>query len=273
MEMIADRNTSPLTWVGSFPVYASTILAGVHAGTMVLTALAMAAGAEALIQSFQFSSAAVLQHFALWQFVTYAFIHRPEIPFLLEIYLLVIFGREIERFLGRNAFLFLYAALLVLPPVALTLAALAGFPSLYAGSSAIHFSIFLAFATLYPGAEVFFSIQAKWMALALLGISILHYLAYSLITSLAVLLLDSIVAFFMINGFRTGSFFRFPQLFSRPALRILPRENETASGAPAASIDAILEKISKSGMGSLTYEERVQLEKARAELLEKDRNH
>ena len=61
--MIADRNsgnTSPLTWVGSFPVYASTVLAAVHAATMVLTALAMAAGAEALLQSFQFSSRAVL---------------------------------------------------------------------------------------------------------------------------------------------------------------------------------------------------------------------
>jgi len=39
-----------------------------------------------------------------------------------------------------------------------------------------------------------------------------------------------------------------------------------------SSIDAILEKISRSGMSSLTVRERKKLERAREELLEKDRN-
>ncbi|MFZ4778117.1 MAG: rhomboid family intramembrane serine protease [Terrimicrobiaceae bacterium] len=273
--MIADRNsgnTSPLTWVGAFPIYTSTLLATVHAATMVLTALAMAAGAEALIQSFQFSSQAVLGHFAVWQFVTYAFVHRPDIMFLLEIYLLVVFGREIERFLGRRAFLAIYVTLLLLPPVVLSAAALAGLPSVYMGSSALHFGVFIAFASLYPGAEVFFSLQARWVALALLVISALQLLAYSMWTSLGVLLLDCAAAFLLIHRLRTGSFFEWPR-FSRPALRILPHPKEEIPAEPLASIDGILEKISKSGMGSLTAKERAQLEKARTELIEKDRNH
>ncbi len=273
--MIADRNsgnTSPLTWVGSFPVYTSTLLAAIHAVTMVLTALAMAAGAEALIQSFQYSSQAVLSHFAVWQFVTYAFVHRPDIMFLLEIYLLVVFGSEIERFLGRRAFILLYATLLLLPPIVLTAAALTGLPSVFMGSSALHFGVFVAFASLYPGAQIFFSLQARWVALALLVISALQLLAYSMWTNLGVLLLDCGAAFLFIHRFRNGQFFEWPRLF-RPALRVLPRPAEQSPSEPLASIDGILEKISKSGMSSLTSKERSQLERARAALIEKDRNN
>ncbi|MFA7345891.1 MAG: rhomboid family intramembrane serine protease [Terrimicrobiaceae bacterium] len=272
--MIADRNsgnTSPLTWVGSFPVYASTVLAAVHAAAMVATAVAMAVGAEALLQTFQFSSRAVLDHYALWQFVTYAFVHIPDPWFLLEIYLLVAFGREIEAFLGRNAFLRLYATLLLLPPLALTVAGLAGIPSHLMGSSAVHFAVFIAFATLYPSAQIVFGIQARWIALALFAISALQYLAYSMHTSLLVLFLDCAAAFVAIKILGGEWAFEFPRARSR--LRVVEPEKRSGRGIPFASIDAILDKISKSGMGSLTAEERSHLEKARAELLEKDRNH
>ena len=272
--MIADRhsgNTSPLIWVGSFPVYASTVLAAVHAATMVLTAVAMAAGAEALLQSLQFSSRAVLENFALWQFVTYAFVHIPDPWFLLEIYLLVAFGREIEAFLGRNAFLQLYAILLLLPPFVLTLAGLAGFPSIIMGSSALHFGVFLAFATLYPTAQIFFSIEARWLALGLLAVSALRHIAYSMHASLLVLLLDAAAAFVTIKILKGDWAFELPQ--PRSHLRIVKPEERVEHGVPLASIDAILEKISKSGMSSLNSKERSQLEKARAQLLEKDRNH
>jgi len=231
----------------------------------------MAAGAEALLQSFQFSSRAVLENYALWQFVTYAFVHPPQILFLLEIYLLVVFGREIESFLGRNAFLQLYATLLLLPPLVLTVAGLAGFPSIYMGSSALNFGVFIAFATLYPTAQIFFSIQARWMALALFAISALQCLAYSMHTSLLVLLLDSAAAFVAIKILNGDWAFELPR--RRSHLRVVKQEDESARAVPPASIDAILEKISRSGMGSLTSKERSMLEKARAELLEKDRTH
>jgi membrane associated rhomboid family serine protease len=276
--MIADRNagdTSPITWVGSFPVYASTVLAAVHTVTMVLTALAMFAGAKGLLDALEFSSLAVTGHFAIWQLVTYAFVNPPEILFLLQIYLLVAFGREIESFLGRRAFLTVYAALLLLPPAVLTLAGLAGFPSGYAGSSALHFSVFIAFATLYPRAEIFFSIQARWLAAGLLAISVLQALAYAPFPGLVVLLLDAGAAFVLVQFLR-GAWTLEDMIPRRPHphLRIV-REPEVAAApeAPAedATIDAILEKISRSGILSLTSAERSQLEKARANLLAKDR--
>jgi len=275
--MIADRNsgsTSPLTWVGAFPVYASTVLAVGHAATMVLTALAFAAGAQTwILSTFEFSSRAVLEHFALWQVVTYAFVHPPDLLFLLEIYLLVVFGREIEGYLGRKAFLRLYAALLLLPPIVLTTAGLAGFSFTYMGSSALHFGVFIAFSSLYPTAQIFFGIQARWIALALFAISALQYLAYSMRTSLVVLVLDSAAAFVAIQLLRGNWSFELPLPRKRSPLRVVKPENAGERGIPPASIDAILEKISQFGMGSLTSKERAQLEKARAELLEKDRTH
>ena len=262
-----------MTWVGTFPIYASTVLAAVHAATMVLTAIAMVAGAKGLIESFQFSSYAVLGHFAVWQVVTYAFVHPPGLLFLLEIYLLVAFGQEIEAFLGRRAFLRIYATLLLLPPLVLCLAGLAGYSTFFAGSSELHFGVFIAFATLYPSARIFFNFQAKWIAVALLAVSALQDLAYSQTTSLGVLLLDSAAAFVLIK--HLCGVWSFASLIPRPrpSLRIVRPEREREQAVPSASIDSILDKISKSGMGSLTSGERSQLDKARAELLEKDRNH
>lgn len=273
--MIADRNagnTAPLTWVGTFPVYASTVLAAVHAATMVLTAVAMAfGGAEGAIQFFSFSSRAVTGDFAVWQLGSYAFVNAPQILFLLEIYLLVVFGREIESFLGRRAFLILYGALLLLPTLFLSAAGLAGFSSIYSGSSALHFGVFIAFAALYPGAEVFFRIQARWVALALFAFSVLQCLAYGMHASLVVLLIDSAVAVVAIRFLRGDWVLAIPR--RRSHLRVLDSPGKAAATPLPQSIDAILDKISKSGIGSLSPKERAQLESARAELLEKDRSN
>jgi membrane associated rhomboid family serine protease len=272
--MVADRNsgnTSPLLWAGSFPVYASTLIALVHVLTMVATALAMAARAEGLIQSLQFSSAAVHDG-AVWQFVTYAFVHPPDPFFLLELYMLVVFGRQIEQFLGRNAFLGLYAVLLLLPPLALTAASFFGFSSFYSGSGALHFAVFVAFAALYPAAEILFGIQARWVALFLVAFSLLQALASGDRAGLGVLVLDCGAAFLMVRWLKGGGVL--PDWRSmvpaRPApkLHVVKRPEEEED----SSIDSILEKISRSGMSSLTVRERNKLERAREKLLEKDRS-
>jgi membrane associated rhomboid family serine protease len=109
---------------------------------------------------------------------------------LVELYLLVAFGREIEIFLGRKSFVKLYAGLLITPPLVLAAAGWAGWPSIYWGSSALHFGIFVAFALLYPTAEILFSIQARWVALALLAINSLQCLALADYTSLTALGVD-----------------------------------------------------------------------------------
>ena len=271
--MMAQRspeNSGPLTWIGNFPVYASTVLAGIHGVALIVSALAMASGAESFLQSLVFSSEAISSHWDLWQTVTYAFVHRPPYWFfLLELYLLVVFGREIETFLGRRAFLKIYASLLLAPSMVFLMAEWAGLPTIYWGSSALHFGIFVAFTLLYPSAEIFFTIQARWVALALLAINSLQCLALADYTSLTALAADCVVACVMV-GFFQGRFAmpspERPIKIRMPAKALPQKPDEDVLD----SIDPILEKISRHGMGSLTVRERERLQKARAQLIAKD---
>jgi hypothetical protein len=66
----------------------------------------------------------------------------------------------------------------------------------------------------------------------------------------------------------------------RPKLRVLPKPSsppraiprvELAETAADTEVDALLDKIAKTGLASLTASERARLEKAREELLKKER--
>ncbi len=280
-KMIAPRssdNDGPLTWIGNFPVHVSTVLAGIHAATLVLTALALAAGAETALQTFIFSSSAVAHDFSLWQLASYAFVHMPPYwLFLIELYLLFVFGREIEAYLGRRAFIRFYLTLLLAPTVLFTAAEWLGWHTGYAGSSALHFGVFIAFALIYPTAEMFFGIQAKWIALALLAINSLQCLALSDYEALAVLAVDSVTACLFIARFQGRLALTMPSRRYRIPVHRAPSpqqphqvaadpEEEDLHGA----IDPILDKISRSGITSLTTRERERLEKARHKLIAKD---
>src|SRR4029078_8649575 len=85
-------------------------------------------------------------------------------------------GREVERFLGRRAYIWLYAALLIIPAVVLTLWGLTTRTGL-AGSGALHFAVFAAFVTLYPNVQFFLRIPAKWVLAILMAIGTLIALA------------------------------------------------------------------------------------------------
>lgn len=278
-QMIAERefgNNRPFTWIGTFPVYLATALAGVHALTMIFTAIALGSGAERVIQTLVFSSTGVLQSFDVWQVVTYAFVHRPPyLFFLIELYMLAVFGAEIEKFLGRWAFLKLYLLLLLLPPLVLSLATFAGVSSILVGSGALNFAVFVAFAALYPRAEIFFSIQARWVALGFFVVNAIQCYALGDITGLGVLVLDCGAAVAFIWNFRTGGVDL--RLFRR-RFKVVPKPSpstrtEARQPEPVGlDIDPILEKISRSGLASLTAKERDTLEMARAELLSKERD-
>ena len=270
---MGDRDSGvgrPVTWIGTFPVYASTLVAALHAVSMLLTALALAGGATLVLNAFRFSSEAVLESLTLWQFVTYAFVHEPPyLFFLLELYFLVIFGREIERFLGRRAFLQIYVTLLLLPPVALTMLGLLGFPTVFAGSGALHFRVLVAFAALYPRAEILFSLQARWVVGAFFAVNAIQCIAVRDFLSLGVLVLECAAAWLMVAQMKFGPLVRWPERKRPPEpVVVAPRRRQyEGKGRVTDSIDPILDKISRTGIASLTADERRLLEKARAELL------
>jgi hypothetical protein len=144
----------------------------------------------------------------------------------------------------------------------------------------VDFAVFIAFCTIYPNVEIFFTIKAKWIALVILGIYSLQFLARHAVVELTVFWATCLAAFIFIKYLRGHIQFSFRDYFrqrqSRRALRPMPSPRPRASRAPSTprddvieSIDPLLDKIAKHGIGSLTAPEREQLEQARAELLKK----
>ncbi len=267
----------PIGWMGRYPIHVATLLVLLHVVTMIGTAFAISLGRLDILGHLIFASNAVLGHLALWQFFTYAFVNRPSVWFAVEMFLLYSFGREVERFIGRRSFGALYMMLLLLPPCLAT-AAGTFMPTSFAGSSALHFAVFVAFTAIYPNIELLFTIKAKWIAGALFSVFSLQQLAANDWTSLAVLWISTGAAFAFIARLRYGVNFspfallrrlRFTRKLKPLAQprRIVPRkitDEDTVS-----SIDPILDKISQHGIASLTLREREKLERARSALMKK----
>src|SRR5207248_10091299 len=116
---------------------------------------------------------------AVWPAVTVCIVDFPSSAAAVGLgnVLAVGFGREVERFLGRRAYIFLYLILLLTPPILLTVWGLWE-RSLLAGAPALHFGVFVAFATIYPHVELLLRIQAKWIALILAAVYTFQLLAY-----------------------------------------------------------------------------------------------
>jgi membrane associated rhomboid family serine protease len=269
----------PVGWMGRFPVDVTTILVGAHVLCAIIACLLIAAGGGALLDLLFFDSARVLGSAQLWRLATYAFVHSPAMLlwFAIEMYMLFVFGREVEKFLGQRAYIGLYAVLLFTPSVLLTLWGFSQQTGL-AGSPALHFGIFVAFATIYPSAELFLRITAKWMVLILAAVYTLQLLAYHAWSDLAVFWTSVAAAFCFVRLRGVGPELVWWENFKarlqpKPKFKVVPkpspprREEDDIS----ESVDPILDKIARSGIGSLTPNERRTLDRVRARLLKESK--
>jgi hypothetical protein len=269
-----SQDRLPLTWWKGHPIFLAAILAIVGAASMVVTAVLMAAGGG-VITSLVFSCSNVMRGW-IWTPLTYVLVNPPSIMLLITSYFLWRFGEEVERHLGRRIFVQLVVGLILVEPLMLTLIALAGGPRDWsaAGIWQMEFGVFIAFATLYPTAKlslILFTIDAWIMAAALVGISALSSLANR-----------DWAGLFMLAGmvlFAHG-YMRYEQgRWTWPSLSFLkrvrrspgqrsrmPRDEQDdampARNNPEDRVDAILEKIHREGLQSLTEDERRVMERA-----------
>jgi len=268
----------PVTWMGRYPVDVTTILVGLHVTCAILAAILIAFGAGSMLAYLQFDTAAVWSGGQVWRLFTYAFVHAPSalLWFAVEMYMLFVFGREVERFIGRRAYIVIYLILLIAPAAVLTVWGLWQRSAL-AGSPALHFGIFVAFATIYPRVELFLRIMAKWIALILAGVYTFQLLAYHAWTDLAVVWTSIGAAFLFIEIRGAGPELAWwnnmkERIGPKPKLHVVQKSVSRRAVEPDdvyASIDPILDKISKSGIGSLTANERRLLNRERDRLLKK----
>lgn len=269
----------PLFWWHGHGVRAAGLLVIIHVAALLLATICFAVGRPGLLSLFAFGSIS-FWHGWVWTPLTYGFVHSPRevLGFAWEMYLLWVFGAQVEQFFGRRIFLRLYAILWLLTPLLLLIAS-ASFPTAAFGAANTHFAIFIAFATLYPGAQFFFGLTAKWIAFILVGVYSVQDISAQDPVDLA-LLWASIGTAWSFVRWERGEFslpkFRLPR--RRPKLRVLPcstpvvsRPDKVVASGPIEDIDSLLDKIARSGINSLSASERARLERASADLKNTDR--
>jgi membrane associated rhomboid family serine protease len=276
MMFAPSEDQQPVMYLRGYPVHAAHFLVLLFVSSMLVTTVVMAAGGTAALSAFTFVTEAVYSG-QLWRIFTAGLVNAPSIGFVVDMFILVWFGRELEKFFGRKIFLRFYAALYLLTPVLFTLL---GFirPVGFAGVTGT-LAVFVGFATLYPNAALLFGVLAKWMAAIIVGILTLIHLSVQDIVSLISLWATTGFAFGFVR-WQQGRFdfpeIRLPLPIRRPKLRVLPKPAEgrdTPAGPPDAAmaeLDALLDKIATSGLASLTPGERERLEKAREDLLKRE---
>ena len=196
-------------------------------------------------------------------------------------YMLFVFGREVERFIGRQRVHHSLRAALAAPDAVSDLWGLSG----RIGYGWVRPRCISEFSspspTIYPSRRnVLLRIQVKWIALAFGVISIAALLAaqwpghdWARCRSEATVL----TAFLFIRMRGIGPELEWwtgvkEKFQPKPKFQVVPRSTPRRVVEPEnvyESIDPLLDKISKSGINSLTASERRTLDRARNQLLKK----
>ena len=265
----------PVTYWQGHPVYASQFVVLAYCALMIVTAVAGPVLVP-IVGWLGFTSEHVFSG-QIWRLFTYGLFNSPSLKFAFDMLMLWWCGRELERTFGRKVYATLYGGIYLVPTLVLTLV---GFlrPTWYIGQPGA-LALFVGFATYFPGMPVFFTLLAKWAAIILVGIFTLMDVAARDWTEL-ILLWSSCGYAHAFVRYQQGRF-SLPRIRlwkRKPRLRVLPdlpQKKMLAATKPAkeaanmAEIDALLDKIAQSGIGSLTPKERAKLDAARDGLLKR----
>ena len=264
------RDNQPLARIGNLPVYGTTILVAALVVGLVVSALF---GGGVATYMFAFEPERFWRQGEVWRALSYLIVGQVSFFTIFNLLFLYNFGRDCEQELGRARY-FAFLALLIATPVAVaTLLWLAGFGGYVEGSMHLAIGLVIAFATIYPNVEWWGSIPMKFVAIGCLFLAAVGHLSQRDQIGLASTLATCAVSFGYIHAMRKGTFegLALSALFRRkPKFRVLPSPDARESDVPS-DMDVLLDKIAKSGIASLSANERARLEAGRAELLKKDR--
>jgi len=220
------------------------------------------------ISIFGLVPASVSHKLMFWQFFTYMFLHGGFGHLLINMFVLWMFGSDLEREWGEKKFLRYYLITGIGAGFIYYLSAINSvIPTI--GASGAVFGILVAFGMTFPERTitllVFFvipvSMKAKRLVMLFAGIELLSYLSYGQA--------EGIARFAHLGGMLVGYLYlkvvmrgygRLPSwsdlLFRISQWRIRQRAKQREMREEEEDIDAILDKISRQGMGSLTWRER-----------------
>lgn len=273
-----SKDHLPLTWWKGRPIYLSACIALIGVASMIVTAIL----GWGIMNYLAFSYAGLVGQFRVWTPLTYILVNPFDLFLLLGAYIFWRFGEDLEKFFGRRTFVRLFLLLVLLTPVMLTVFGLLGHGTWQAiGISGVFFGVFIAFATLYPQAQIslfIVTVPAGVLAMFYVGITAVIQIASRNWPALIMLTCQVLTAYGFVR-YQQGrwsletlqSKLRTPkpaksqresELTVLPPYRQDRAETERGHRSEAEKVDAILEKISRSGMQSLTAAERKLLEKA-----------
>jgi membrane associated rhomboid family serine protease len=265
-------------WLGSFGSVVNVILWITVA--VFLVQLACAALRMPFFDQWFALSGTQVRRGCFWQPFTYMFLHDTGNLFhiLINLFVLWMFGREVEYFIGPKYFTRLYL-LGGLAGAALWLAFNWYSPVPVLGASAAVLACVIAYATLFPDREitllVFFvlpvTLKAKYMALVAVALDVVPLLTGTG-TSVAHLahLGGAAFGYIYIKQLGYGTTPRWLLALQRAGRSLRPRRPRDARAAYdnpedfiRKEVDPILDKIAREGIQSLTRRERKILESAR----------
>ncbi len=275
---MASYNTSddnqPVMWLRGHAVYTAHCIVLAYVGSLLVTTVFMALKAPFLFTWLPFEGGAVLRG-EIWRLLSYGLVNPPSLGFVIDMVMIVWFGREVEKSIGRRQFLLLYGCLYLITPLLFTVIGV-WLPLRIQGATGA-FALFVTFATLYPETMMLFNILAKWVALILVSLYTLMALADRNLPALISLWATTGFAFAYVRfeqSHITLPDFRFWR--RKPKFRVLPDLPSLKSvtkpkpiNSTMAEMDELLDKIARSGLASLTTKERAKLEQSRTELLKK----
>lgn len=282
MALLSSFNEDrPVSYIRGYPIYCATLLTIAYGVGILLTALLRQT--VDLVGLFAFLPSRSIWQGQIWQILTYSFINAPSFFILFSLFFLYIAAVEVEKYIGRARFLTLYG-ILILTPVVVDLLWVLLFRELYpiAGDYSVSVGFFIAFCTLYPGLQWLGFLSLRWLGVISYGIGAIMSISQGDWFGLSSLTLVCLGAFGYIRFLQVG--LELPSIpnpfraLRRPRFRVVSKPS--ARPAPTSDfrpndnneIDRLLDKIAKYGLASLSAKERDALERARARLLEKDRN-
>ena len=282
MALLSSFNEDrPVSYIRGYPIYCATLLTVAYGVGILLSALLHQT--IDLLGLFAFSLPRSILQGHIWQILTHSFVNLPSFFTLFSLFFLYIAAVEVEKYIGRARFLTLYGLFVLTPIIAYSLWALLlreSYP-LY-GNYFVTVGFFIAFCTLYPGLQWLGFLSLRWLGVISYAIGAIMHISQGDWVNFFTLTLVCLASFgyirFLQSGFELPSIPNPLRALRRPRFRVVskpsPRSAPTTDFRQTDSneIDRLLDKIAKYGLASLSAKERDTLERARARLLEKDRN-
>jgi len=211
----------------------------------------------------------------VWQLVTYMFLHGGFWHILLNMFILWMFGSDLERTWGSREFLKYYFICGVGAGVFNVLFQPNSMIPIIGASGAIY-GLLVAFALLFPNRLVYiyflFPIKVKYLVIVLVAIEFFSSLGASHGGGIAHLahLGGALVGFIYIKGILQGRAIKFKvsNYFYRQKMEKLARKKEHEEQL-MKEVDRILDKINQVGYDNLTRKEKKILEEASDKLSKK----